>query len=94
MIVIFLLPQRLTKRTFVGTTIKYFFVGNLVKLIPYCTEGLMTGKNVGTSLVLVPCVAVGAALGVWLNRKFSDRAFRLVVYLLALAFGLFLLSGW
>jgi hypothetical protein len=93
-IALFLLPQQLGRRVFVGTVIKYFFVGNLVKLIPYWRQGLMTAPNAMLSLALLPFVLAGSLAGVYLNRRFSDRAFRLVVYGLAFGFGLYLLSGW
>jgi uncharacterized membrane protein YfcA len=94
MIDLFLLPQKLEKRIFVGTVIKYFFIGNLVKLIPYFEQGLMTRQAAFLSLLLLPCVVLGTLSGVHLNRKFSDRAFRTVVYSLAFGIGLYLLSGW
>ncbi len=93
LITLFLLPQKLDKRVFVGTVLKYFFVGNLVKLIPYTAQGLMTAQNALLALLLLPGVVVGAAAGARLNRSFSDRTFRLIVYCLALALGLYLLSA-
>jgi uncharacterized membrane protein YfcA len=94
LIVLFLLPQKLDRRVFVGTVIKYFFVGNLVKLYPYTREGLLNLGSLKIAAVLVPCVVAGTFIGVVLNRKFSDRVFRFVVYALALCVGLYLLSGW
>ncbi len=90
---LFMLPQQLPRQVFVGTLIKYFFIGNVIKLIPYWREGLMTSDNLSLALLLVPCVVLGTLIGVWMNRRFTDRAFRVVVYLLAFVFGLYLLSG-
>jgi uncharacterized membrane protein YfcA len=53
----------------------------------------MTGGNILLALLLLPSVVTGTFAGVWLNRKFSDRAFALAVYLLALAAGAYLLLG-
>lgn len=94
MIAIFLLPQRLEKRVFVGTVIKFFFIGNVVKLVPYFIRGLMTWDNALLSLMLVPFVVLGTIVGVRLNRRVDDRVFRLVIYVLAFCFGVYLLSGW
>jgi len=91
---LFLLPQNLERRVFVGTLVKYFFIGNVVKLIPYHRAGLMTSQTFVLALVLLPCVVLGTLMGAWTNKRFTDRAFRLVVYCLALAVGLYLLSGW
>lgn len=93
LVALFLLPQRLGRRVFVGTLVKYFFVGNVVKLIPYCQNHLMTRSSLMVALLLLPCVVVGTLIGAGLNKKFDDRVFRLVVCCLALAAGLYLLSG-
>lgn len=91
LVAFYLLPQQLGRQVYVGTVVRYFFIGNMVKLIPYTRGGLMT-LEVGTmALALVPCVLVGSLIGVRLNRKFSDRAVRVAVYCLALAVGLWLL---
>jgi tetratricopeptide (TPR) repeat protein len=91
---LFLLPQKLEKEVFVGTVIKYFFIGNVVKLIPYFQQGLMTRQAAVVGLLLLPCVVLGTLSGVYLNRRFSGRSFRIVVYSLAFCIGLYLLSGW
>jgi len=91
---LFLLPQKLEKEVFVGTVIKYFFIGNLVKLIPYFSQGLMTRQAAIVSLLLLPCVVLGTLSGVYLNRRFNDHVFRIVVYSLAFCIGLYLLTGW
>ena len=93
LIALFLLPQRLPKKALVGTMIKYFFIGNLIKLVPYSAQGLMTRQNGLLALVLVPAVVAGTFLGIFLHGKFSDRAFRSTVYVLALLMGLYLLLG-
>ena len=91
LLTIFLLPQDLEKRVFVGTTIIYFMVGNLVKLVPYTLSGLMTRPNMLLSMLLVPAVLVGTLTGVYLNDKFSDRSFRLIIYGLAFLMGIYFL---
>ena len=90
LIALFLLPQRMEKRLFVGTMIKYFFVGNLVKLIPYFQRGLMTSQSALLGLMLVPAVVLGTLLGLYLHGKFSDRAFRATIYGVAFLTGLYL----
>jgi uncharacterized membrane protein YfcA len=93
LLTIFLLPQELEKRVFVGTTIVYFMVGNLVKLVPYTRAGLMTHQNLLLAALLLPAVVAGTFSGLYLHRKFSDRSFRLLIYVLALLFGVFFLAG-
>ena len=91
LIALFLLPQRLHKDLFVGTTVAYFMVGNLMKLLPYALEGMFTAPRLGTCLVLVPAVVVGSFVGLALHKRVSDRVFRYVVYALTLLLALKLL---
>jgi hypothetical protein len=94
LVLLYLLPQKLEKEVFVGTIIKYFFVGNVVKLIPYFQQGLFTVPRAVLAGTLLPAVVVGTLVGVFLNRRFSDRTFRAVVYVLAAGVGVYLLAGW
>ena len=51
---LFLLPQKLDKRVYVGTAVTYFFFGNAVKFVPYAMQGMFTRATVCTSLALLP----------------------------------------
>ena len=91
LITLFLLPQKLEKQVFVGTSVAYFFFGNLIKFVPYAAEGMFTPAIVRTSLVMIPAVVLGTLLGVFLNRRMSSRGFVPVIYVLTLAMGVDLL---
>ena len=88
---VYLLPQRLDKRVLVGTTVVFFAVINLVKLVPYAWLGLFDARNLATSLVLAPLAPVGIGLGIWLMRRLSEAVFYRICYALVLAVGLKLL---
>jgi uncharacterized membrane protein YfcA len=91
--VIFLLPHRLSRRLFVGTNGVFFFVVNLVKLVPYALLGLLTIGNLPTTLVLLPLVYLGVRLGRFLNARVSERAFAGIVYVLLTLTAVQLLVG-
>jgi uncharacterized membrane protein YfcA len=91
--VIFLLPHRLSRRLFVGTNGVFFFVVNLVKLVPYALLGLLTIGNLPTTLVLLPLAYLGVRLGRFLNARVSERAFASIVYLLLTLTAVQLLLG-
>lgn len=91
--VIFLLPHRLSRRLFVGTNGVFFFVVNLVKLVPYALLALLTIGNLSTTLVLLPLAYLGVRLGRFLNARVSERAFAGIVYLLLTLTGVQLLLG-
>lgn len=84
---VYLLPQQLEKAVLVGTTVIFFAVINLVKLVPYAWLGLFDARNLATSLVLSPLAPVGIALGVFLMRRTSERLFYRIAYALLLAVG-------
>lgn len=84
---VYLLPQQLEKAVLVGTTVIFFAVINLVKLVPYAWLGLFDARNLATSLVLSPLAPVGIALGVFLMRRTSEALFYRIAYALLLLVG-------
>lgn len=92
-ITVYLVPQKLPQQIFVGTTVIYFAIVNLVKLIPYALLGLLQIGNLTTILILAPLAYVGVKLGVWLNGRFSPIWFNRLVIILLLLTGLQLLLG-
>lgn len=89
----FLLPQRLDKRRYVGTTIWFFLVGNLMKLGPYLWRGIVTLETLSYLPYLAPAVLVGTLLGIWMQKRIPQRAFSMVIYVLVLAAGVKLITG-
>ena len=92
---VYLLPQRLDKAVLVGTTVVFFAVINVVKLVPYAWLGLFDARNLLTSLALAPLAPFGIWLGVTLMRRLSERVFYSVCYALLLLVGAKLAwDGW
>jgi uncharacterized membrane protein YfcA len=95
----FLIPQRLSKTVYVGTTVLVFAWINWIKLPFYClhrgwlggswapAEAIINGRTLATSLEFLPVVPIGVWLGVWLNRRFSESAFLRVIYALVFLAG-------
>lgn len=92
-VAIYMLPQRLPRDLFVGTTVLFFTVVNLVKLLPYGALGLLQVGNLLTILVLSPLCYLGVRLGLYLNRRFTDIWFNRVIYTLLLLTGIELILG-
>lgn len=90
---IYMLPQKLPRNLFVGTTAVFFFIVNLVKLIPYALLGLLVVGNLTVMFLLLPVLFIGTRLGVWLNKRFSEVWFNRVVYVILLLVGLQLVLG-
>ncbi|WP_245601015.1 sulfite exporter TauE/SafE family protein [Marinobacterium jannaschii] len=83
----YLLPQRLEKSLFAGTTVLFFAAINYMKLIPYGMLGLLQPGNITTSLVLMPL----AAFGVWLGIKLHSRVDETLFY--RFCYGFLFLTG-
>ncbi len=89
---IFLLPQRLDKTLFVGTTVIFFAVVNYVKLLPYGWLGLLDYRNLSTSLALMALAPIGVRMGMYLHHRISEVWFYLLCYSLLFVTGLKLIS--
>lgn len=77
----FLMPQRLPKEIFVGTNVLVFFWINWIKVPFFVANGVITTGTLLKSLYLLPLVPVGVWLGVWLNRRVSEKWFVRIVLL-------------
>ena len=76
----YVLPLRLAPITYTATAAVFFGVVNLSKWIPYAWLGLLDGRNLLTSLVLIPIAPVGVALGIWMARHIAPTWFYRLAY--------------
>ena len=84
---IYLLPQKLDKTIFVGTTVVFFTIVNYVKLIPYALLGQLNGDNLLISLILAPLVPLGIWLGIKLHDRVNEKLFYNLAYFFLLIAG-------
>ena len=92
-VTIYLLPQGLPRDQFVGTVALLFGLINVVKLVPYYYLDLLRVSNITTILLLAPLAYVGVRLGVFLNKRFTDKWFTRFVYAFLFMTGMELLTG-
>ncbi|MEY2407803.1 MAG: uncharacterized protein QOF48_473 [Verrucomicrobiota bacterium] len=85
---LFLIPQRMPKEIYVGTTVLIFTWINWIKLPFFFHQSIITRETLLTGLRYLPLIPVGVWLGVWLNRKIHDRIFLQVVYVMTFLTGL------
>lgn len=84
---IYILPQKLPKMVFAGTTTIVFAVVNLAKIIPYSNLHPYTAETLKVSILLVPIAAIGTVLGKYLIQQLPEKWFYLAVQI-----ALFMLS--
>ncbi len=76
----YLLPLRLEPLRLAATMAVLFGAINLSKWIPYAWLGLLDGRNLVTSLALMPLAPLGVWLGVWATRRIDPAWFYRVAY--------------
>ncbi len=101
----FLIPQRLSKVVYVGTTVLVFAWINWIKLPFYCLgrdvlgwawlppAAIINRHTLLTSALFLPAVPLGVWLGVWMNRRIPEKWFAPVIYALVFVAGLELVGA-
>lgn len=87
----YVLPQRLDKLVYAGTTTITFAVVNAVKLIPYWALGQLSADNLSHAVLLVPAAVAATFAGARLVKILPERLFFRAVEVSLLAISLKLL---
>jgi uncharacterized membrane protein YfcA len=85
---VYVLPQRLPKMVYAGTTAILFAFMNVLKLIPYWALGQLSAENLRVALYLALPALAGTLLGVRLVRILPTKSYFAVVQVLLLAVSL------
>lgn len=80
---LFLIPQQMPKEIYVGTTVFVFTWINWI-----VAQGIITRETLLMGVYYLPIIPLGVWIGVWLNRKFSEKLFLRLVYTFTLLTGL------
>jgi uncharacterized membrane protein YfcA len=84
----FVLPQRLKKMLYVGTTVWFFALVNTMKVAPYFALGQFSTSGLLTSAALIPVAVASNVLGVWLVRITPEALFYKLTNVLVLLIGI------
>ena len=83
--IIYLMAMRLPKMEFVGTGAWFFFIVNWLK-VPFSAKlEMMTAASVKLDLMMLPLIAIGAVAGIYFLKRIPQKAFKIIVQLLAAA---------
>lgn len=92
---LWVMPQRLARDIFVGTTVIFFAVLNWVKLPAYAALGQFTPTNLAASAALLPVAIAATFAGVWLVRRVdADRFYSFIYWITVLLGAKLLWDGW
>jgi uncharacterized membrane protein YfcA len=72
---IYMLPQKLSKAQFAGTSTLFFAIVNAAKIAPYQQLRPYTAAGLWDAALLVPFALVGTVLGAYLTRRLADKWF-------------------
>jgi uncharacterized membrane protein YfcA len=76
----YLLPQGLDKMVFAGTTAIYFFILNLLKMVPFIMLGRIEASNLILGVYMLPLIPVGVALGYFLVKIMKEEHYTGLIY--------------
>ena len=80
----YLLPQRLDKLHFAGTTVAFFFMLNLVKVVPFALLGRIETGNLLLAAHMLPVIPIGVGTGYFLVRLLRNRHYVGFIYVMLL----------
>ena len=77
---LYLLSMRLPKNIFIGTGAWLLFIINVIKVpIHVVVWKTITWESIMFDLLMIPSIAMGALLGIWLVKFFPERAYRIFI---------------
>lgn len=88
---IYLIQKPKDKRAFVGTFVLFFAIVNLLKLITYLKIGILTPEIALLVAAISPMIIFGGLFGNSLNKRISQKLFRVIVLAVILIIGVRLL---
>jgi uncharacterized membrane protein YfcA len=83
----FVLPQRLEKMIYVGTTVMFFAAANTMKIVPYFALGQFSTAGLATSFALFPLAIACNFLGIYLVRVTPEAMFYQITNVIVFVLG-------
>lgn len=88
---LYLLSMRLPKNVYIGTGAWFFFIVNVSKVpLHIWSWKTITLNSFLLDVLLIPTIAAGAFLGIWLVRLLPEKVFRIIVIVTTLLSALLL----
>jgi len=89
--ILYLMAMRLPKQEFIGTGAWYYFLMNWFK-VPFSAQlKLINAESLRLNLIMVPVIAVGAVIGILVLHRIPQKAFSVVIIVLATLAAVYLL---
>lgn len=77
---LYLLSMRLPKNSYIGTGAWFFFIVNLSKVpLHIWSWKTITTESFLLDVLMIPAIAAGALLGIWVVRLLPEKVFRIII---------------
>lgn len=77
---LYLLSMRLPKNIYIGTGAWFFFIVNLSKVpLHIWSWKTISTESILLDLLMIPAIAIGALVGIWVVKLLPERLFRIIV---------------
>jgi hypothetical protein len=88
---LYLLSMRLPKNSFIGTGAWFFFIVNLSKVpLHIWSWHTITYESFKLDVLMIPAIATGAFLGIWVVKLLPEKVYRIIVILTTVLSAIFL----
>ena len=84
---IYMLPKRLPRDEFIGTSAIFFAIVNWLKVPAYVALGQFTRPNLLTAAALLPLAILATLAGVYVIRRISGATFYITLYIILMLVG-------
>ncbi|MFK7901581.1 MAG: sulfite exporter TauE/SafE family protein [Nitratireductor sp.] len=84
----YVLPLKLDKVIYAGTTAVTFACINSIKVVPYFALGQFNSQNLWISVSLIPFAVIGAFIGIWAVKRASQGLFYNITYAAMIIIGI------
>ncbi len=92
---VYTMPLNLDPKILTGTSVLFFAIVNVVKLIPYFALGQFDTTNLTASAIMIPVAVVFVFVGAWIIRQMRAEVFYPFTYAMVMLVGLKLIwDGW
>ncbi|MCC1481857.1 sulfite exporter TauE/SafE family protein [Roseibaca sp. Y0-43] len=85
---VYTLPLKLDPRLYTGTSVVFFAVVNVVKLVPYAALGQFTAATLTSALVMLPLAVISTLMGAAVVKRMRAEVFYPVMYVMVAIVGI------
>ncbi|MCD5410441.1 MAG: sulfite exporter TauE/SafE family protein [Clostridiales bacterium] len=87
-VILFLTNQGVDKQVFRATLTAFFWILNIITIVTFYFNNLITGEVVQMTSITVPALVAGVLLGVYFGNKVKDQIFKKITTIMIISMGM------